>query len=132
MKAYHILIRNIFIIFLNILAIEIIFRACADFNFFYMTLTRTILADLVLSIVLGVVFSLIRYSRAKWCILIVLVIFSIYAFVELEFKNFLDNYYSFSAVADGAGRIDQYVLTCKVVLLARLHHTFDLFLICAL
>ena len=111
MKAYHILIRNIFIVFLNILAIEIIFRACADFNFFYMTITRAILADLVLSIVLGVVFSLIRYSHAKWWILIVLVIFSIYAFVELEFKNFLDNYYSFSAVADGAGRIDQYVLT---------------------
>lgn len=41
---------------------------------------------------------------------LIIIWFSIYSFVELIFKNFMGDFYSFGTVSDGAGRIAQYAL----------------------
>ena len=111
MKNIRTVALNILSYFVPILAIEMIFRAAAGFDFYYMTIIRIILYCLAISTLIGYLTSLIDSKYAKWIRFFIVLIISVYAFVELEFKNFLDNYYSFSAVSDGAGRIGEYVIT---------------------
>ena len=111
MKNIKHMFFNILTYFISILAIEMIFRAAAGFDLYFMTIIRVILYTLAISTLLGYLTSLLNSKYAKWIRFTIILVIAIYAFVELEFKNFLDNYYSFSAVSDGAGRISEYVIT---------------------
>ncbi len=111
MKKYQAFFKNLFLFFVSFFMIEILFHIYGGFDLYYMTIIRIALFDLTLSMILSLIISFIPFRIAKWFILAIVLLLVVYGFVQLEFKNFLDNYYSFGAVSDGAGRISEYVLT---------------------
>ena len=107
---YKVLIINFLSLLIGLLGVELIFHLIAFNSGDLMTLIRIFVYNCTLSLILGCLLSFIPRKITKWVIMAIVLIFGIYGFVELEFKNFLDNYYSFAAVSDGAGRVNEYVL----------------------
>lgn len=107
---YKVLIINFLSLLVGLLMVEAVFHVIAFNNGGVQTLVSIFVYNCTIALFLGYLFSLMPRRIAKWLIMGIVLLFGVYGFVELEFKNFLDNYYSFAAVSDGAGRVSEYVL----------------------
>lgn len=107
MKNNKIKLNYTITLFISLLFIESIFRLIAFDTIDLGIILRIISFDLGLSLLLTV----FAYNKnAKKFLILFILLFSIYGFVQLQFKNFLDNYYSFAAASDGIGRIKDYIV----------------------
>ncbi len=111
MKNLRLYLQHFAVLAVSLLTLELLFRLYAGFDFHYTTIIRVILFDIGIASIVALGLSFIDLKISKWLAVAFVFIMAVYAFVELEFKNFLDNYYSFAAVSDGVGRISDYVLT---------------------
>jgi len=73
-----------------------------------MSFLRFGLFDLALSILLETIMIFLKDTIKRIISIIFISFFSIYALVELQFKNFVGSFYSFQAVSKGFGGISQY------------------------
>lgn len=97
-------------LFLSLLLLEIIFKLVYFGQIEFLSFIRIILFVLCLSFVLSFLLSYCKKERTAFIAgFLIVLVFATYGFVELEFKHFLHNFYSFSSVGDGALRIKQYV-----------------------
>lgn len=110
MKIKKPILTDILYLLIPFLYIESVFHFNAFGFFDIYTIIRIILFNTLVSIIIVFIFSKISFKYRKWIYFSIVLLMAIYGFVELEFKNFLDNYYSLSAVSDGAGRIKEYVI----------------------
>ena len=98
-------------LFIPMFLLETVFHFIQFKSFDIFTFIRIILFLLFLSIFIWFICSLTRKKKVYFIVgLIVMIWFSAYSFVELIFKNFMGDFYSFGTVSDGAGRIAQYAL----------------------
>lgn len=101
------------ICFLNILIplfiLESVFHVIQFSSIDIYSLFRSYLTVFILSIVISILLSRIKRRYAKIIAFIVVTLLSAYSFVELIFKNYMVDFYSFNTVSDGATRIAQYV-----------------------
>ncbi|MBR2577741.1 MAG: sulfatase-like hydrolase/transferase [Erysipelotrichaceae bacterium] len=102
-------IKNVFWMFCGILAADLIFYLIAFNTLSFTALCRMIAVALFLSSI--ICFGTSRLSGAWETVItfVVLLLLGIYGYIELEFKNFIETYYSFQAVADGGFRVTTFV-----------------------
>ncbi len=111
MKGLRLYLRHFAVLAVSLLVLETLFRLYAGFDFHYTTVLRVVFFDIGMASLSALGLSLIDLKISKWLTVIFLLVMALYAFIELEFKNFLNNFYSFAAVSDGAGRVSDYVMT---------------------
>ncbi|MBR0420860.1 MAG: LTA synthase family protein [Erysipelotrichaceae bacterium] len=98
-------------LFIPMFLLETVFHFVQFGLFDIFTFLRIILFLLFLSIFIWFICSLFKKKKVYFIVgLIIMIWFSAYSFVELIFKNFMGDFYSFGTVSDGAGRIAQYAL----------------------
>ena len=96
------------LLFIPLLILELVFHYVQYHTFDSFSIIRMVLFCLLLSTIFDLVF---RNNDLFFIIsLIFLTLLASYSFVELIFKNFMGDYYSFTTVSDGATRISQYAL----------------------
>lgn len=99
--------KKICSLFISLLFIDASFILIGFESFSFGTVIRIIITNLTLSLLL----SFINDNKAyKITSIIALSIFSIYAVVQLQFKNFMSTFYSFKAVSKGIGGVKDYIL----------------------
>ena len=98
-------------LFIPLLILEFTFHFIAFNSIDIFTILRILLFVTFFSLL--ITFIATRFAK-RWVLfvidLIVVLFFSAYAFLELEFNAFMGAYYSFAQVGDGAGRIAQYAV----------------------
>lgn len=100
---------NFLYLFIPLLYLEIVFHFIQFNKIDVFTVLRFILFLLFVSTLISFICTRFK-SRTVYFVfgLIFTMWFSIYSFLELIFKNFMGDYYSFGTVSDGVGRISQY------------------------
>ena len=98
-------------LFIPMLLLEFSFHFVQFKGIDIFTVLRIVLFTLFLSTFIWFICSRFKSKKVYFIVgLIVMIWFSAYSFVELIFKNFMGDFYSFGTVSDGAGRIAQYAL----------------------
>lgn len=98
-------------LFIPMLLLEVVFHLVQFHSFDLYTILRIFLFVSFLSLFVSLICRTFKSREAEFIVgLILIVWFSIYSFVELIFKNFMGDFYSFGTVSDGATRIAQYAL----------------------
>ena len=93
MKIKKPILTDILYLLIPFLYIESVFHFNAFGFFDIYTIIRIILFNTLVSIIIVFIFSKISFKYRKWIYFSIVLLMAIYGFVELEFKNFLDNYY---------------------------------------
>ena len=110
MKKNKIDLRFLYL-FCPLLLLEIIFRIVEFHNLAFSNLIKIILFCLFFSLFVFLICSRFKNERVYFITSLVIIIwFCVYCFLELIFKNFMGDYYSFGTVGDGLGRIKQYAV----------------------
>ena len=98
-------------LFIPLFLLEVIFHFVQFKTFDIFSLLRMFLFVSFLSLLTALISRNFRSGKVYYIIgLIMMIWFCFYGFVELIFKNNMNDFYSFGTVSDGAGRIAQYVL----------------------
>ena len=98
-------------LFIPMLLLEVIFHFVQFEGIDFFSFLRIFFFVSFLSLFIALIFRWIKNRKAYYIFGIVLMFwFSAYSFVELIFKNSMNDFYSFGTVSDGAGRIAQYAL----------------------
>lgn len=96
-------------LFIPLFILEIIFHFIQFSKIDFFSFLRVLLFISFLSLFINILFK--KNKKVRYIVELIIVIwFNIYTFVELIFKNFMGDFYSFGTVSDGAGRIAQYAL----------------------
>ena len=95
------------IIFL--LLIEISFRLISGLKIDGIVLTRIILANSILSLVISYLTSFLKQKKVYIINLIVILIFSIYAWLQLGFNSYIGVYMSFNTTSQ-LGAVKSYIM----------------------
>ena len=96
-------------LFIPLVILEFAFRAIQLTSFDLFTVMRVILFQLFFSIIVTFICTRFKSKKVLFVVgLIIVICFSAYAFVELIFKNYMGDFYSFGTVSDGAARIAQF------------------------
>ena len=93
-----------------LLAIDIIFYLIAFQTVSSQAALRMILLDAALALFLSFFTSRLSYKAETIISFIIILFFGIYAFVELDFRTFIETYYSLQALADGGFRVQTFVI----------------------
>lgn len=101
---------NAVLMFVCLLLVDFIFYIIAFDSFSFYALMRMLMIDVFLAFFFSWILSKTSKKTETIISFIVILLFGIYAYIELEFKNFLTTYYSFKAVADGGFRVSTFVL----------------------
>lgn len=108
MKYY---LKIFFSLFIPILLVELIFKI-SMFNTFGFETLRIILFTLEMTLILSLPISLIKGKKVKIIISLITFLSSIYALIEISFKNFMGNFMSLSMISSGdATRISNEFIT---------------------
>ena len=102
--------RNTLTLFVCLLAIDLIFYQISFPSFYLPAFGRMLLCDGCLSILMGWLTSHLSHKAETILSFLFVLFFAIYAYVELEFKNFIETYYSLQALADGGFRVQTFVV----------------------
>lgn len=98
-------------LYVPLVLLEIIFRLVQFHNLDFFTLLRVLLFELAFSVLICFICTRFKSSKVYYAVALIIVIwFSVYCFLELIFKNFMGDYYSFGTVGDGLNRIKQYII----------------------
>lgn len=98
--------RKLLITFISLLFIDTFFILIGFGAINFGALVRIILFNITLSFSL----SFIKKEKThKTVTILILILLSIYAFVQLEFKNFMSTFYSFKAVGNGITGVKDYI-----------------------
>ena len=97
------------LLFICLLCIDLIFYLIAFSSLSFYALGRMLLIDIALAALFSFLLSKTNKKIETIFSFIIILIFGIYAYIQLEFKNFLETYYSFKAVADGGFRVSEFV-----------------------
>lgn len=93
-------------VLLSLFTIDIIFILCGFDTINLGTIFRVLMTDLCI----GLLLNLIKDKKKhKITSIIIISIFALYAFIQLEFKNFVGAYYSLKAVSNGIGGAKGYI-----------------------
>ena len=92
-----------------LMSIDIIFHILAFRSFNIELLAFSFFINLALSFIIQYIYQVLPKGLNVFVVFLILLFFGIYAFVQLQFKNFLTTYYSFKALADGGFRVDNFV-----------------------
>ena len=98
---YKLLCALIPLIYIDLAFIVISFQSLS-----FELLIKVLFFNLFISFLLSAISSKKKYISIS---IIVLFIFSLYAFIQLEFKNFVGSFYSFQAVSEGIGGTKGYI-----------------------
>ncbi len=98
-------------LYIPLVLLEIIFRLVQFHNIDIFTLIRVLLFELAFSVLVYFICTRFKNNKVYYIVsLIIIIWFCAYCFLELIFKNFMGDYYSFGTVSDGLGRIKQYAI----------------------
>ena len=103
------ILYNFLFLFLPIISIEFLFRTINNLAINNIAFFRIFLEVIVICSLLSLIFSLFSKKVSKYLNLVVVLIFSAYAFIELLFNNFLGVYMSFNTTSQ-AGAVKNYIL----------------------
>ncbi len=111
MKKLRLDLRFLYL-FIPLLLLEGVFHLVQFPKADIFTILRIVLFAAFLSFAVSFLFTrIIKGEKAYFIFGLILIAFlCIYSFVELIFKNFMGDFYSFGTVSDGAARIAQYAL----------------------
>ena len=102
---------RILYLFIPLFLLELIFHSVQFQHLDIYTLIRMFTFDMFLSSAVFLICRKIKKKKLYFTVsLIILIWYCAYSFVELIFKNFMGDFYSFGTVSDGALRIAQYAL----------------------
>ena len=102
---------RILYLFIPLFLLELIFHSVQFQHLDIYTLIRMFTFDMFLSSAVFLICRKIKKKNLYFTVsLIILIWYCAYSFVELIFKNFMGDFYSFGTVSDGALRIAQYAL----------------------
>lgn len=90
----------------SLLYIDISFILLGFRTFSFSTFIRILLTDLTISLLLMFIKNKKWFKRIS---IIVISVLSLYAFIQLQFKNFMSTFYSFRAVGKGIGGVKGYI-----------------------
>ena len=98
-------------LFIPLFLLELLFHLVQFHTFDIFSLLRVFLFASFFSLLIALIGRLFKKPKIYFIIgLIVMIWFCAYSFVELIFKNFMGDFYSFGTVGDGALRIAQYAV----------------------
>ncbi|MBQ1911629.1 MAG: hypothetical protein II174_08915, partial [Erysipelotrichaceae bacterium] len=98
-------------LFIPMLLLELIFHLVQFKSLEFFTVLRIFLFVSFLSFFISLITTRFSSRKVYFIVgLIVMIWFCAYSFVELIFKNFMGDFYSFGTVGDGALRIAQYAV----------------------
>ena len=91
------------------MSIDIIFHILAFKSFNIDLLAISFFVNLALSFIIQYIYQVLPKGINIFVVFLIILFFGIYAFVQLQFKNFLTTYYSLKAFADGGFRVENFV-----------------------
>lgn len=98
-------------LYVPLVLLEVIFRLVQFHSIDLFTLLRVLLFELAFAVLISFICTRFKTNKVYYIVSLVIVIwFSVYCFLELIFKNFMGDYYSFGTVGDGLNRIKQYAI----------------------
>lgn len=105
--------KNFLCLFISLFFIEVYFKIIITGNVFDFQLFRIFLFTVTNSLILAYIYSLFKPLINKVLILLTTLIFAIYALLEINFKNFMGNFMSFSMITGGGSmeRLSDVTLT---------------------
>ena len=110
MKKLKIDLRFLYL-FIPLVLLETFFRIIQFTTIDFFTILRVVVFQLFFSLLISFLCTRFKNKKVYFIVgLIIVLWFSIYTFVELIFKNFMSDYYSFGTVSDGLTRISQYII----------------------
>lgn len=97
-------------LFIPLIYIDFIFHTIGFGIDDFFSYLRSFLFVLIFSILITSVTTRFKSNKVMFYVnLVIVIFFSCYGFAELEFKRFIDTYYSFNSVSEMGVRISQYV-----------------------
>ncbi len=99
-------IKNFILLFIPLLLIEVIFRIVGEANFNIYSLIRIIIGLGIFSLIFNLIYSFIKPKITKIINSIVVLIVSVYTFLQLGFKSFLGVYISFQTSSQLGAVVD--------------------------
>ena len=110
MKKTKIDLRFLYM-WIPMILLELIFHIIQFRSFDFFTFLRLFFYTLFVSELICIICSLFKNKKVYFVVgLVYFILICSYSFVELIFKNFMGDFYSFGTVGDGALRIAQYAL----------------------
>ena len=98
--------KKILSVFASLLYIDLLFIILGFNSISLGTIIRITITNLAISFLL----SFIKKEKTfKIVSVIVILLFAVYAFIQLEFKNFMSTFYSFKAVSNGIAGVKGYI-----------------------
>ena len=98
--------KNFTILFIFTMILEILFRVLSGIKVFDISILRILIGTSIFSLFLGYLFSLLSNKKSKIAVIIVASVLTIYAFLQLGFKNFLGVYVSFNTSSQLGAVVD--------------------------
>lgn len=103
-------ILNISLLFICLLFIDIYFYLISFDVFYFKALLRMFLINITLAFIFGYLASKLSKEGETILCFILILIFGIYAYIQLGLKNLIETFYSFQAISDGGFRVSSFVL----------------------
>ena len=122
------LIKNFLVVFIFTLLLEITFRLISGTVVFDVSLIRIILGLSFISLIISFILSWSNKTCSKVLITIISFVFTIYAFLQLGFNNFIGVYMSFNTSSQ-LGAVTAYVKEFFASFLGRFYFIFVPFII---
>ena len=98
-------------LYIPLVWLEVTFRIVQFHSIDIFTLIRVLLFELAFSVLICFISTRFKSKKVYFIAgLIIVIWFSVYCFLELIFKNFMGDYYSFGTVGDGLTRIAQFAV----------------------
>lgn len=98
------------VLFISLEIIELIFKFNTFSGYLDFQIVRIALFNMIFSMVISLILCHIRWEISKYLLGAILIFGATYAITQMEFSNFMGNYFSWVAVNDGAGRIKDYIV----------------------
>lgn len=98
--------KKIVSVFAGLLYIDLLFIIIGFQNITFTAFITTIFTNLGISILLSFIKKEKIFKRVA---IIIIFIFALYAFIQLEFKNFMSTFYSVKAIENGIGGVKGYI-----------------------
>ena len=109
LKKINIFFYNIIVIFIPLFLIEIIFKLVSHQYLFDLSVIRICIGTIFLSTIIGFISLFLNKKNRKYLNLILILIATIYSFIQIGFYNFLGVYISFN-VSSQAKAVYSYVI----------------------
>ncbi len=98
------------ILFISLEIIELVFKFTTFRGYLDFQMLRIALFNLIFSMSLSLILCQIKWEISKILLGAIILLASVYTITQMEFRNFMGNYFSWVAVNDGAGRIKDYIV----------------------